>query len=135
MEAAMTRVRMLALFIVAGTIGCASGGGTPSGPRANREVITQQEIAQAGPGNAYDVIRRLRPNFLVSRGATTFGNAQVSSQYPNVFVDGMMYGDINSLRNIDAAQVGEVRMYPAGEAQTKFGLGNSSGVIAIATRK
>ncbi len=130
----MTRDRMLALLIVAGTIGCASGG-TPGGPPANPQVITQQEIAEAGAGNAYEVIRRLRPNFLLSRGAVTLRNAQPSSLYPNVYVDGILYGDINSLRNIDAGQVGEVRMYQAGEAQLKFGLGNSTGVIAITTHK
>lgn len=130
----MTCARIVVLFIVAGTIGCASGG-TPSRPRPNRQVITEQEVAQAGAGNAYEVIRRLRPNFLVSHGEVTLGNAQGSSQYPNVYLDGLKYGDINSLRNIDAMQVAEVRMYQAWEAQTKFGLGNNSGVIAITTRK
>lgn len=130
----MTRARMLALFFVGGAIGCASGG-TPSPARANQEVISQQEISEAGAGTAYDLIRRLRPNFLVSRGATTMGNAQGSSMYPNVFLDGMPYGDISSLRNIDATQMSEVRMYQSADAQTKFGLGNGNGVIAITTRK
>ena len=130
----MTSARMLVLLGVAGAIGCASGG-TPGAVRANPSIITQQEIAQAGTGNAYDVIRRLRPNFLASRGEITLGNAQGSSPYPNVYLDGLMYGDINSLKNIDAGQVIEVRMYQAWEAQTKFGLGNNSGVIAISTHK
>jgi len=37
---------MLALFIVAGVIGCASAG-TTGATRANPNIITQQELAQA----------------------------------------------------------------------------------------
>ena len=126
--------RMLTLFIVVGAIGCASAG-TSGGQRTNSSVITQQELAGAGAGNAYDVIRRLRPNFLVSRGEVSLGNAQGASPYPNVYLDGLMYGDINTLKNVDAQQLVEVRMYQSWEAQTKFGLGNNSGVIAITTHK
>jgi hypothetical protein len=133
----MTRARMLALFIIVGAIGCASAG-TPGPARANPAIITQEEIAHAGTGNAYDVIHRLRPNFLVSRGEVTLGNVQTTqtnTPYPNVYLDGLAYGDINSLRNIDSSQLIEVRMYQAWEAQTKFGLGNNAGVIAISTHK
>jgi hypothetical protein len=130
----MTGARMLALLAVAGVAGCASAG-TAGTTRQSSQVITQQELIQGGAGNAYDVIRRLRPSFLTSRGEVTLGNAQTSSPYPNVYLDGLMYGDINSLRNIDTTQLSEVRMYQAWEAQTKFGLGNSSGVIALTTRK
>ena len=133
----MIHARMLVLFVAVAAIGCASGG-TTGGARANPNIITQQEISQAGTGNAYDMIRRLRPNFMNSRGETTLGNvqnSQTNATYPNVYLDGLSYGDINSLRNIDASQLIEVRMYPAWEAQTKFGLGNNAGVIAITTHK
>ena len=130
----MTGARMLALLVVAGVAGCASAG-TQGTARGNSQVITQEELVQAGAGNAYEVIRRLRPNFLVSRGTGTLGNAQGSSPYPNVYLDGLVYGDINSLRNIDASQLVEVRMYQSWEAQTKFGLGNNNGVIAITSHK
>jgi hypothetical protein len=129
----MTGARVLVLFIVACVIGCASSGA--SSTRTSSSVITQQELREAGSGTAYDVIRRLRPNFLVSRGEMTLGNAQNSSPYPNVYLDGLMYGDINSLKNIDSQQMVEVRMYQSWEAQSKFGLGNNNGVIAITTHK
>jgi hypothetical protein len=94
------------------------------------------EIRQANVGgNAYDVISRLRPGFLVSRGQTTISNGTQASSYPNVYLDGVAYGDINTLRNIDAIQIAEVRLFQAWEAQTKFGVGNNGGVIAITTRR
>jgi len=130
----MKRAGMLALFVAVGVIGCASGGMT-NNPASNAGIITRGEIVSAGSGNAYEIIRRLRPNFLRAHGATTVGQAQELSAFPNVYLDGLMYGDINSLRNIDATQMDEVRMYGAAEAQTRFGSGNSNGVIAITSRK
>jgi len=42
---------------------------------------------------------------------------------------------LTTLRSIDASHIGEVRLLQAWEAQTKFGVGNNGGVIAITTRR
>lgn len=129
--------RKLALLIVAVSFGCASASPTKSsGAPANAKIITQSEIVAGGVGEtAYDLIARLRPNFLASRGPTSVNNAQPTSPYPHVYVDGAAYGDITTLRNINSAQIGEIRFYQGWEAQTKFGMGNQAGVIAITTRR
>lgn len=133
----MIYARMLTLLVIAGSLGCASastGSGGATVPRTN--IITAEDIrAAALGGTAYDVIARLRPNFLTSRGQTTLDKPTTGTAYPNVYVDGLAYGDINTLKNIDAANLGEVRLYQAWEAQTRFGTGNNSGVIAITTRR
>jgi hypothetical protein len=124
--------RAFYLFALATFMGCASVA--PS-DRTNSHILTQDEIVKAGVGgSAWDVISRLRPGFLVSRGAT-LSNGVASTQYPNVYLDGIAYGNINTLRNLDAMQIAEVRLFQAWEAQTKFGLGNNGGVIAITTRR
>lgn len=131
----MHRARLLPLIFVALSLGCAPPSSPGDGGERKSQVITQQEITAAGmSGNAYELISRLRPAFLVSRGQTTLSGDQ-SVAYPNVYLDGVAFGDINTLRNIDSAQIAEVRMYQSWEAQTKFGLGNSGGVIAITTRR
>ena len=131
----MIRARLLPILIVATSIGCAASSTSGGGDRRS-QLITQQEISASGmSGSAFEVISRLRPNFLVSRGQTTLTNGQSVSAYPNVYLDGVTFGDINTLRNIDSAQIAEIRLYQAWEAQTKFGLGNSGGVIAITTRR
>lgn len=126
--------RVFVVIAVASLVGCASAA-----PRdhTDSKALFQDEIAKSGiGGSAYDVISRLRPAFLISRGQSTLGTGTgPTSPYPNVFLDGVVYGDIATLRNIDAAQIAEVRMYQAWEAQTKFGMGNNSGVIAIITRR
>ncbi len=99
-------------------------------------MLGYEEISRSGiGGSAYDVISRLRPAFLVSRGQTTVSAGQAAASYPNVYLDGVAYGDITALRTIDASHIGEIRMYQAWEAQTKFGMGNDGGVIAITTRR
>jgi hypothetical protein len=131
----MVRSLVVSAALVAISLGCASAPSGSASETRRSQILTQEEIRTSGAaGNAYDVVTRLRPNFLVSRGPTTLG-AQNAQMYPNVYLDGIPYGDINTLRNIDAAQIAEIRLYQAGEAQTKFGSGNSSGVLAIITRR
>ena len=71
--------------------GCATSTATG---RSDSRSLYQDEIAKAGiGGSAYDVISRLRPGFLVSRGQTTINGGQNTSSYPNVFLDGVAYGE------------------------------------------
>ena len=132
----MVRSLVFATALVAIVLGCASATSGGIGETRRSQILTQEEISASGvSGNAFDVVSRLRPNFLVSRGPNTLGNAQRTTMYPNIYLDGIPYGDINTLRNIDSSQIAEIRLYQAGEAQTKFGMGNNGGVIAITTRR
>lgn len=125
--------RALFVFAFATLVGCATSA--PS-DRPDSRILTREEISKSGiGGTAYDVISRLRPAFLVSRGQTTLTNGTAATSYPNIYLDGVAYGDITSLRGLDGAQIGEVRLYQAWEAQTKFGMGNNGGVISITTRR
>jgi hypothetical protein len=132
----MVRPRMLHVLLVALSLGCAMSSSSGAlGENRKSQIITQKELSTAGmSGNAFEVISRLRPNFLVSRGQTSLSGEAVAA-YPNVYLDGVAFGDITALRNIDSQQIAEIRLYPAWEAQTKFGLGNYGGVIAITTRR
>jgi outer membrane receptor for ferrienterochelin and colicin len=102
--------------------------------RASSQLITEDEVEASRAPNAYEVIQRLRPNFLSYRGETSF-NKQNSQPYPTVYVDGQEFGPISSLRNIPASQIATIRLYRSWEATTKFGSGNMGGVIAITTRQ
>ena len=97
------------------------------------QLITEDEIDASGGSSAYDVIRKLRANFLSYRGETSF--RRTSSPYPTVYVDGQAFGEISTLRTIPAVQIATIRLYRSWEATTKFGTGNMGGVIAISTRR
>lgn len=95
--------------------------------------ITQDEIIASLAVDAYDAVTKLRANFLASRGRTSFRSNE--STLPTVFVDGLEYGPVSTLRLIAANEIAEIRLFRSWEATTTFGTGFMSGVIAVTTRR
>jgi hypothetical protein len=108
--------------------------GQPASPAAPEryDVITADQIEKSEAVNAYEVIQRLRPNFLASRGPTNLRDG--APTLPNVYVDDVPYGTIATLTTIAATDIAVIRMYTAGEATFKFGTGNVGGVIGVYTK-
>lgn len=98
----------------------------------NSAVITEAEITASGGATAYDVVKKLRGNFLANRGRTSFVEAPPE---PNIFVDEQYFGPLAALKSIPAAQVGSIRMYRSWEVQAKYGANNLGGVISVYTRQ
>jgi hypothetical protein len=97
------------------------------------QVITEDEIIASRATNAFEVIHKLRSNFLTSRGATSI-NRTTSNAFPTVYVDDQEFGPISTLSTIPAAQISMIRLYRVSEANAKYGTHNLTGVIAITTR-
>lgn len=125
------RAVVLCLLLAGSASACAMQNRAADG--GSLEFITEQEVRQSRAANAYEVVARLRGNFLSNRGATSLLNT--SSPEPTVYVDGVPWGPPATLRNIPAEQVATIRLYRAWEATTKFGSGNMGGVIDVATRR
>lgn len=98
----------------------------------DRSVVSLPEIQTVHAESALDLLRKTRPNFLISRGMTTI--LGLSSNYPTVYLDGMRYGPISSLKDIPASSVAEIRLYTAAES-AQFGMGNVGGVLSVRTRR
>jgi hypothetical protein len=134
-------VKYLYLFSVAAVLGCASSGATSgssvtgmSSKSAN--YLPFDEIAEqhADVNTVYDAVARLRPNWLAGHGvtSTTFST---TTEFATVFVDGVLYGDISTLRNLQAYHVADIRYYDITQSGAKFGIrGGSSGVIDVRTK-
>jgi outer membrane receptor for ferrienterochelin and colicin len=101
---------------------------------SNSQFITEDEIEASRATNAFEVIQKLRANFLSYRGETSLNKTQ-STPYPTVYLDGQEFGPINTLRNIPASQIASIQLLRSWEATTKYGTGNMGGVIAISTRR
>jgi len=129
--------RTCQLLVVATFLSAAcSSNKIESGPGLSRDTITAEEIEAArtsSSANAYDVIKKLRGNFLSYRGRTSLQGT--SSPDPFVYVDDQAYGPISSLRTIPANSIETIRLYRLWEAQTKYGQGLLGGVIAVATKQ
>lgn len=90
----------------------------------SKEMLTGAEIKAANVSNAYEAVRRLRPNFLFGR-----------TKRPIIYLDNLKYGEVSSLNNIDANSVELIEFLSPLDATTRYGTGHSSGAIVVTTKK
>lgn len=131
----MTASRFVYLVGLMAVTACGSagaGGGRRDPTLRDPNLLTREEIEAAHDTNLYDVIARLRPNFLRFRGRTTI--RAEANDYATVFLDGQRYGDLTSLRSIVIQSVTRVRFLGAGDAVTRYGKQYGGGVIDVSTR-
>jgi len=146
------RVRLLVGVLILGAVAgaCASGGSsggtassataTPAGPRGSANVITEAEIAATGLQTVYEVVERLRPNMLRTRGqmgrlsGAAGTDPGASSSTVKVFLNGTQMGDVSTLRNIQASSVRRVEYLSASDATTRFGTGVDAGAILVTSK-
>ena len=134
---------LMAALVVAVCSGCSSSGssskpaGSPRAPSRQQDVITEAEIAdRAGEAsNALQIVQKLRPQMLRSRGRFSPADSSEAGALPRVVVDGVAYGPIDNLVNLNAMSVKEIRYLNATEATTRFGTGYVGGVVLVTTKK
>ncbi|GBD32714.1 MAG: hypothetical protein KatS3mg081_2679 [Gemmatimonadales bacterium] len=135
----MIRARDLAVFLaVLGVAGCAaaSQGGQSGGRRSN--VITAEEIASISASNAYEVVQRLRSQWLITRGAAGTREPTLEGGLSGgivVYLDGVRRGGVDALREIPVEQIRELRYIDAKDATTRYGTGHTSGVIEVYSKR
>ena len=109
---------------------CATGTG---GPSRDRDVISAAEIeSTAGLRSAYEVVERLRPLWLRSRGdRSTHLTTEIVA-----YQDNTMLGDVESLREVPIELVDQIRSLDSSEAMRLAGLGSRhvERVIMIITK-
>ena len=134
---------LMAALVVAVSSGCSSSGtsnkatGAPHAPSRQQDVITAAEIAERASeaSNALQIVQKLRPQMLATRGRFSPADSTEAGGRPRVVVDGVAYGPIENLANLNAISVGEIRYLNATDATTRFGTGYVGGVILVTTKK
>ncbi len=116
-------------------IACATTGGDGS---SNTYVITFEEIESVNATTAFEIMQRLRPG-LLNRDNQRIGRLDVGAstsfrQSVLIYVNGILYGEKQSLNNIDASTVLEIQFYPSDESIMKFGSNTRGGVIDVRVR-
>lgn len=120
-------VLLLTLTTLAGACAprsSASGGG-------NRNVIAIEEVQDLSRLNVFDLVQRLRPSWLQTRGVDSFQQSNAVVAY----LDGARYGLAGDLRNLRSTDVLEVRYLDSRQATMRFGVGHPSGAILVITRR
>ena len=136
---------LMAVVLAAALAGC--GAKATSAARGSANEIDRAEIeATKGVTTAQDLVQRLRPQWLRSRGSATISNTQQEAIV--VYVDGVRSGEIpiaqtlerdrgaapNPLDAILAARVQRLIYYGGTDATQRFGTGHGHGAIEVITR-
>lgn len=127
----------IAALLVAGVACASSGASSESRPTTDRDLITEPEIQSRASeaANAFQIIQKLRPQMLRSRGLASPSDRTGESVQPKVYVDNVEYGTMGQLSNVNASQIREIRFLSARDATTRWGTGHMGGVILITTKR
>jgi hypothetical protein len=135
------------LLLVVASSACASGTGAaaesdsaaaagPATRNPNRITAAELEGAALGDRTLNEAIAQLRPNWLRSRGATSFRDAGAGN-VPVVMVDNVHQPGAmtDNLRMVKVQDTLEVQFLSASEATTMYGTGFPNGLIKVTTRR
>jgi hypothetical protein len=94
-----------------------------------RSLISARELSRHESDNAYDLIRKLRPQWLRGRDSKSTRYLEVS--YPVVYINKTRHGEIDSLHHISTQEIKEIKFFQSSAAAIMFGLSNVGGAILI----
>lgn len=114
----------IALLLALG--GCASTGSTAE-TTERRDVLTSEQIMSAEVSNLYDVVRRLRPEWLRTKGQG--GTGRLSGETRIVVIqNNTVVGGVETLRDFSPEGVQRLR-YTEGETAAATLVGGEPGII------
>lgn len=123
------RKNIFLLLIVVGFYSCASTSNSNIIARRDRNYIYEEEIVTDTSTNAYDLISKLRPQWLRGRGQKSRYNTAAS--YPMVYVNGSRLGAIDQLTTIPAENITMVQYLNMSDATIRFGMNHAGGAILV----
>lgn len=116
--------RGLILMVAALLTACATGGGDGVA-RRRANLITEAELVESNTLDAYQAIRRLRPNWLTTRAGM---------EDAVVHIDGIRLNGINDMRDIQVSTLREMAYLTGPDATTRYGTGYRGGLIDLKSK-
>ena len=122
----------LAVLVAFGACASGGGGGGDSSRSGGANRIIEEEIVEMESQSVFQIIERLRPQWLQVRGMmSTTGPALIQ-----VIVDGVRQpGSLENLNNFRGSEVRELRYLNARDATTRYGTDMAGGAIEVLTRR
>lgn len=120
-------VSMLMLSTI--LLSCASWTEMADSSRGSRYIISEDEIRSSSATNAFEAIQQLRPGLLdrdQQRSIDMYSAAEVV-----IYLNGVRYGNKESLKSISALPIEEIKYLPATEATVKYGTDHAGGAFLI----
>lgn len=116
---------------------CASAGRSPSGTQTSQTRISRMEVAESNASTAYELISRLRPNWLRGQPTASVAGGVIRSQSILVYLNRQRLEDLNALKSISIGEIDSAEWVDAARVQTVLTdvpSGPISGAIVIRTR-
>lgn len=98
----------------------------------NNETLESEEFTGSVATDAYQLVQQYRPNWLASRGPSTFGNG--GTDVLQIYVNNINVGDVTHLHDIPASDVIAMRHLSGPDATMRYGLNHAGGVIEVQMR-
>jgi hypothetical protein len=124
---------MLLLVVAAACAASAPGGAVSTS--SNRALVTEAEIPTSGTESAYELVQRIRPEFLRVHPAqgSTGANGNLAPA-PILVVNGQRVGGLEDLKTIPASSLSTIRYYTIEEAKRRFGMQYGGGALELTYR-
>ena len=128
------RVALLALSIA--TLGCwrsiVTDTDTPPVPEnRDRSVLSTDELRANHDQYWYDLVQRLRPEWLRTRGASAIGAGNPDGDQVQVYVGQVRLGGPAVLERLETSAATSLKYYTPAQAQQRFGPGHPNGAIQV----
>jgi hypothetical protein len=125
------RALAAAASLVLLSLGCAPRQASTAGaPRADRNILTADQLRSQSWTNAYEAVEALRTNWLKPRGTDSFNSPSVVI----VYLDNVKLGGVENLRALQLSNILSIRHYDANQANARWGVGHAAGVIQVSTQ-
>jgi hypothetical protein len=122
------------VLIMLGVAGCTHVP-VPGGPTGlDRSLIAESDIDSTRTESVYEMIERVRPEFLRVRQVKRLDGAEGRVPPLAVLVDGAKFGELADLRMMQSTAVRSVRFYNVEQAQLRFGMQYAGGVLELVLR-
>ena len=129
---------------VGGGVGLALGfsfpisdpGRDPSGMGGlggEQRTIPTEEIGTVSATNAFDVVRLLRPEWLLQLGQGALYDARTNNIM--AYMDSQLLGRLEALPRVSNSGIRSIHFIPARQADIRWGPGHTQGVIQVITKQ
>ena len=94
-------------------------------------MIAAEEIGPNSGANAFEVVRVLRPEWLLHLGEEAFDDPRTDNI--GVYLDEVRIGGLEALLEVSTTVIEAIRFIPATLATARWGYGHTQGVIQVVT--